>query len=235
MTAHVSVDQLKAVWESLLPKMGVLHQRGAPVVTTDNEATVVSIPLVFANGRLVARIVSNAGGEVIGLLIQPDAAPPPPARADLPSREVTFGASDRALPGTLLLPKASSAKQPYPAVGMVHGSGPPDRHATGGRPTRFPRSPHGRSRMLWACLAPPVSATARTPPAGGRGGGARGSPALAASRTRRSKGRATSARRTSQSASPRWLRASSGADRPVDAYAPSPVTPPPLAEVVVWR
>jgi dienelactone hydrolase len=132
MKAHVSAAQLKAVWESLLPQMGVLQQRGASSVTTKNDATMVSIPMVFTHGRLVARVVSNASGQVTGFLIQPDAPPAPPARADLPSREVTLGPADRALPGTLLLPKANSAKQRYPAVVMVHGSGPQDRDETVG-------------------------------------------------------------------------------------------------------
>lgn len=126
MKAHVSAAQLKSVWESLLPQMGALQQRGASSVSTTDDATMVSIPLVFAKGRLVARIVSNASGQVTGFIIQPDVPPAPPARTDLPSREVAFGPADRTLPGTLLLPKANSAKR-YPAVVFVHGSGPQDR------------------------------------------------------------------------------------------------------------
>ena len=130
MQAHVSAAQLKQVWESLPPQMGALQQRGAPVVATKDGTTVVGIPLVYANGRLIARIASNAGGKVIGFLIQPDAAPPPAARADLPSREVAFGPAGRTLPGTLLLPKSSAAKRRFPVVVMVRGSGPQDRDET---------------------------------------------------------------------------------------------------------
>jgi len=137
MKAHVSAAQLKAVWESLPPQMGALQSRGAPTSAVKDGVTVVSIPLVFSNGRLLARVASNAAGQVIGFLIQPDAAPAAPARADLPSREVTFGPTGRTLPGTLLLPsnqpsKPDAAKNRSAAVVMVHGSGPQDRDETVG-------------------------------------------------------------------------------------------------------
>ena len=137
MKAHVSAGQLKAVWESLPQQMGALKQRGSPSATTKDGMTMVSIPLIFANGRLAAHVASNAAGQVIGFFIQPDAAPAPPARVDLPSREVRFGPMDRTLPGTLLLPKtvllkSSAANRRYPAVVLVHGSGAHDRDETVG-------------------------------------------------------------------------------------------------------
>jgi dienelactone hydrolase len=133
MKAHVSAEQLKSVWESLSPQMGVLQNRGVATVSTKDDYTMVSIPMVFAHGRLVARVVSNnASGQVTGFLIQPDTPPAPAARADLPSHEVNIGPAGRTLPGTLLLPKASSSRNGFPAVVLVHGSGPQDRDETVG-------------------------------------------------------------------------------------------------------
>ena len=137
MKAHVGTAQLQAVWESLPQQMGALKQRGTPTVTTKDGMTLVSVPLIFANGRLAAHVASNAAGQVIGFFIQPDAPPAPTARADLPSREVRFGPMDRTLPGTLLLPKtvllkSSAANRRYPAVVLVHGSGAQDRDETVG-------------------------------------------------------------------------------------------------------
>ena len=137
MKAHISAGQLKAVWESLPQQMGALKQRGSPTVTMKDGMTIVSVPLIFVNGRLAARVASNAAGQVIGFFIQLDAAAAPTARVDLPSREVRFGPLDRTLPGTLLLPKKSLPKsgtttRRWPAVVMVHGSGPQDRDETVG-------------------------------------------------------------------------------------------------------
>lgn len=133
MKAQLGATQLKAVWESLPNGMGALQRRGPPTVATQASATTVSIPLVFAKGTLVAQVTSIPAGQVSGFFIRPEAAPPPPpARTDLPSREISFGPAGRTLPGTLLLPKPSAAKMRYTAVVLVHGSGPNDRDETVG-------------------------------------------------------------------------------------------------------
>ena len=133
MKAHVSAAQLKAVWESLPAQVGAFRERGAPVAKHDGDDDMVSFSLVYANGRLVAHVMMNAHGQVIGFVIQPDAAPAPPARSDLPAHEVSFGPAGRTLPGTVLMPKPAGDGKRVAAVVFVHGSGPQDRdEAVGG-------------------------------------------------------------------------------------------------------
>ena len=90
----------------------------------------VAIPLHYAKVELVAKVVVADDGKIVGFLIQP--APPPPApavAADASFHETDFSVDEgeRALPGTLAMPNGEG---PFPAVVLVHGSGPQDRDET---------------------------------------------------------------------------------------------------------
>jgi len=130
MAQAVSADKLKAVWASMPQQFGKFEHRGTARVDAGDGFTVVDVPLVYERVALAASITISASGKVAGFFVHP--APPPPAktRSDLSSREVQFGPAQRsALPGTLLLPKGMG---PFPAVVLVHGSGPNDRNETVG-------------------------------------------------------------------------------------------------------
>lgn len=130
MAKAVDAAQLKAIWESLPRQFGAFQHRGAASVRHVDGMRVVDIPLAYAHGQLRASVAIDSSGKIAGFLIKPAPPPPPVARADLPSREVSFAPSGRsALPGTVLLPKG---KGPFPAVVFVHGSGPNDRDETVG-------------------------------------------------------------------------------------------------------
>jgi dienelactone hydrolase len=135
MAAAVSADKLKTIWASLPQQFGKFEHRGTARVETANGMTIVNIPLAFEHFALEASVATDASGKVAGFLIRP--APPPPAatRSDLPTREVQFGPAHRtALPGTLSFPnsKGSDSNKVFPAVVLVHGSGPNDRNETVG-------------------------------------------------------------------------------------------------------
>jgi dienelactone hydrolase len=91
------------------------------------DAILVKIPLHYAKAELVAKFAIDAEGRISGFMIQPAEAPPAAAVAeDAPYTETDLGVGEgeRALPGTLAMPKGAG---PFPAVVLVHGSGPHDR------------------------------------------------------------------------------------------------------------
>lgn len=130
MATAVPQDKLKAVWESLPAQMGALRTRGEPRVATHEGMQVALTRLEFANGAINAQVAVNAQGKVAGFLLQPappEAATPVPADASYQERELTVGSGEQALAATLTIPKGAG---PFPAVVLVHGSGPQDRNET---------------------------------------------------------------------------------------------------------
>jgi hypothetical protein len=106
-------------------------------VQAQGELHVVQVPLVYAQTEFLARIAIDGQGRVAGLVIQP--APARPARAPTSQdhfleRELAIGNGAGALPGTLTLPRGNG---PFPAVVLVHGSGPHDRDETTGQNRPF--------------------------------------------------------------------------------------------------
>jgi len=133
MAKAVPSDKLKAVWESLPAQVGKASGRGEPQVMEQDGNTLVQVPLHFEKAGLMAKFAIDGGGKINGFLIQPaQAAAPAPAAAvpddaNFSERELTVGDDDRALPGTLAMPKGDG---PFPAAVLVHGSGPHDRDET---------------------------------------------------------------------------------------------------------
>src|SRR5690606_34335221 len=130
MAAAVPADRLQAVWDSLPAQAGEAQGRGEMRATQANGAMLVDVPLHYAGAELVAKVAVTADGKVAGFLVQP--APPPAAEAPtadagFSERELSIGEGERALPATLALPDGAG---PFPAVVLVHGSGPHDRDET---------------------------------------------------------------------------------------------------------
>ena len=136
MAAALPAEKFRQVWNALPAQLGALKSLGAPVVRTEGGVESAWVPAAFENAVVSLRIIFDAEGRLAGLRILP--GPPPaewsPAPYADPSkaveREVTVGSGDWALPGTLTLPGAGAG--PFPALVLVHGSGPQDRDETVG-------------------------------------------------------------------------------------------------------
>lgn len=132
MAAAVPADKLKAVWESLPVQAGEATDRGDAASMARDGSTFVQVPLHYAKAELMAKLAIGTDGKIIGFLIQPAEAPaatavPVAEDAGFTERDFSVGEGERALPGTLAMPKGNG---PFAAAVLVHGSGPHDRDET---------------------------------------------------------------------------------------------------------
>ena len=129
MKQLVPAARLEQVWKSL-PADG---SRGEADLRTDGTTRILLVPLTRGGASLNASISIDAAGKVSGLLVRPappappPPPPPPPPAAGFAEKEVMVGDGERALPATLAMPSGTG---PFPAVVLVHGSGPQDRDET---------------------------------------------------------------------------------------------------------
>ncbi len=142
MKAALPGERFREFWDSLSAQLGTLKSIGAPAVRSEGGFDVADLPAAFERAAVVLRVVFDGEGRIAGFRVLP-ASPPaawsPAAYADpakAREREVTVGSGEWALPGTLTLPAAGDG--PFPAIVLVHGSGPHDRDETvgGAKPFR---------------------------------------------------------------------------------------------------
>jgi uncharacterized protein len=117
-----------------IQSFGALGKVDAPQVQKSGPNTIAVFPVQFEKQSINARFIVNGAGLVAGMFLLPGEAPwQPPAYSKAGSfteRQVTVGADEWKLPGTLTLPTGAG---PFPAVVLVHGSGPNNRdEAIGG-------------------------------------------------------------------------------------------------------
>lgn len=131
MTKVFGPDKLEAMWTKQLPaQVGAFKQQGPARREQLQGYEIVLVTCSFEKTLLDARVVFDKDGKIAGLGFVPTAPPAsyaPPAYADpakFEEREVTVGSGEWALPGTLTMPKGAG---PFPALVLVHGSGPNDR------------------------------------------------------------------------------------------------------------
>jgi len=139
MRGAMGPDKLKATWESLEKKAGPFKKTVRVRKDMQGNYHIVYVTGEFAKGPLDIKVVFSRSGEISGLWFLP-ASPrsynPPAYVAAGSYREVqvTVGLPPWALPGTLTLP---AGRGPFPALVLVHGSGPNDRDETVGAAKPF--------------------------------------------------------------------------------------------------
>jgi dienelactone hydrolase len=139
MQKAISLKDYTASVDRILT-MGPLKSQGTPEVKTVGNATLVTIPLHWESASLNFIVNWNSTGQIQGTFFRMTEPPKwqPPAYSNassFTSREVTIDNDEWKLPGTLTLP---TGKGPFPAVVLVHGSGPNDRDESlgGNKPFR---------------------------------------------------------------------------------------------------
>ena len=142
MKAAWPAGRLAATWAKLVFQAGPFKSCGTdPRVVGIDSKTMVITPCQFERGTLNIQLAFDDAGRISGMVFRPAAStagaypPPPYARpASYTETEVTVGAGDWALPATLSVPVGSGR---WPAVILVHGSGPNDRDETIGASKPF--------------------------------------------------------------------------------------------------
>src|SRR5258707_5921789 len=108
--------------------MGELEKVGDPQVTKSGPNSIIVVPVKFAQRNLNVRFIVNGAGLLSLFVVQPGVVEwqrPEYSKPDtFDERQVTIGEGEWKLPGTLTVPKGAG---PFPAVVLVHGSGPNDR------------------------------------------------------------------------------------------------------------
>lgn len=142
MRAALPNDKLRQTWEGLLKQTGELKKQGATRTEQKGKYDIIYLTCEFARDTLDVKVVFNGKGEISGLFFVPPAKSSPAYQAPAYVRrdrfhdiEVTLGTAPWQLPGTLSMPVGAKR---WPAVILVHGSGPEDRDETIGpnRPFR---------------------------------------------------------------------------------------------------
>lgn len=140
MKAAAPPAKLAEIWSGLQIQMGPYKRRVATRLVKEGLYEVVLATTEFERGTVDLEVAFDASGRIAGFFVVPaeqadqlpsvDPGPPPYARQDaFREREVTVGSGEWAVPGTLTTPVGQG---PFPAVVLVHGSGPNDRDETVG-------------------------------------------------------------------------------------------------------
>src|ERR1043165_2165538 len=125
--------KLRETWTAVLAQAGAFKQAGKARTEKRGEYTIVVLTCDFQNAALDIKVVFDQAKRAAGLFFAPAAtnveyAPPSYVKADaFREQEITVGTGEWALPGTLTVPVGPG---PFPAVVLVHGSGPNDRDET---------------------------------------------------------------------------------------------------------
>jgi hypothetical protein len=125
---------LEPGWTQVTRQAGAFKSCGVTRVQSMANLQVTVTPCEFERAKIDAQVVFDRDGKIAGLLFRPPApaaapySPPPYATAaSYTETDVTVGSGDWTLPGTLAMPAGDG---PFPALVLVHGSGPNDRDET---------------------------------------------------------------------------------------------------------
>ena len=135
MKNALPADKLKSMWKTLQDQMGAFQEQGA--IRTEKVQTyhVVYVTCIFKEGKLDAKIVINPKNKIAGLYFVPHREAGSYKLPDYVNPKAFTEIDTLKLPTTWRLPASLSLPNgagPFPAIVLVHGSGPNDRDETVG-------------------------------------------------------------------------------------------------------
>ncbi len=136
MKSVMPAAALEGAWKGVTAKVGAFQAQEAVREQKLGEYRIVFVTCRFERTVLDTKVVFNPQGEIGGLWFVPsqpavEYQPPDYARPDsFEERQVQVGPAESPLPGALTVPKAGAPEGGFPAVVLVHGSGPNDRDET---------------------------------------------------------------------------------------------------------
>jgi dienelactone hydrolase len=133
MSRAMPSKDLRALWEKLEKDVGAFRGFDGTELQSKDGYRIAHVTCSFERQRIIIRVVFDRENKVAGLFFAPAKAPPvawsaPPYATPnaFGEHDVTVGTAP-SLPGTLTVPKGTG---PFPAIVLVHGSGPNDRDET---------------------------------------------------------------------------------------------------------
>jgi dienelactone hydrolase len=134
MTAALPQGKLAEGWRSLVQQLGELASVDGARVDQAGEQQIATVFCKFEKIVVDGRIAFDSDGKIAGITFRPHQAPLPPwtpptyAKPDAFTEQPLIIVNGKyELPGTLTIPKGPG---PFPAVVLVHGSGPSDQDET---------------------------------------------------------------------------------------------------------
>lgn len=122
---EISQAEVQKIWSDFTVQYGKFDYYQTNITLTAKDGyQIADVPCHFKRGSVTVRLTFNKSGEICGFFITDNTMTTNSMQLERDT-EVTFGSSEYPISGSLTLPEGDG---PFPAVILVHGSGPSDRN-----------------------------------------------------------------------------------------------------------